>query len=94
MDGANLLNVSTQCSDVYEPVMKTNNKIPMNSGSLPKAKNMGPLEETDRSENNEGKGKGEEIGGSGEDEDDDTYVDEDEEEDYDDEENGGSVEYV
>ena len=93
MDGANLLNVSTQCSEVYESVTKTNNKIPMNSGSLPKAKNMGPLEETERSENNEGKGKGEEIEGSGEDEEDDTYVDEDEEED-DDEENGGSGEYV
>ena len=97
MGGAdNLFNVSTQCSKVYEPVTKTNNKIPMNSGYLTKAKNMAPVDENERSENNVGKGKGEEIRGSGEDEEDDTYVDEDEdeEEDYDDEENEGSVEYV
>ena len=72
--------------------------MPMNSGSLPKAKNMAPVDEIERSENNVRKGKGEEIGGSGEGEEDDTYLDEDEdedeEEDYDDEENGGSVEYV
>ena len=81
MGGAdNLFNVSTQCSKVYEPVTKTNNKIPMNSGYLTKAKNMAPVDENERSENNVGKRKGEEIGGSGEDEDEDTYVDEDEEE--------------